>query len=80
MYLHQTDVSYLQTWIKKNEITFCGQRKKLLLNIMSVKLVVIVIIVFKRYSSTYYLMQCNCVIRSNFIVWNMSSKDKNNYQ
>jgi len=27
---------------------------------------VIVIIVFKCYPSTYYLMQCNCFICSNF--------------
>jgi len=35
---------------------------------VSVKLTVIVIIVFKRYPSTYYLMPGSCFICSNF--WN----------
>jgi len=33
---------------------------------MSVTLLVIVIIVFKRYPSTYYVMQGNCFICSDF--------------
>jgi len=33
---------------------------------MSVKLLVIVIIDFKHYPSTYYLMRCSCAICSNF--------------
>jgi len=55
--------------IKKHEIAFIALSRGTWVKIeivMSVKLLVIVNIVFKRYSSTYCLMQGSCFICSDF--------------
>jgi len=56
------------------DVNISNDKAELCEEIMSVKLFVIVIIDFKRYLSTYCLMQGSCLVCSNFITWNIYLK------